>query len=104
MLKTTVFVGLNDKMSLRQEINTARAVSIVSTLLIAHGVNGATISPAKGVYKMDNNGAVIVENTLRIEIVNPAVNLLTGAIISIKKALNQESVLVENTDITSDFI
>ena len=103
MNKTTLYIGLNDKDTKTQILDDTSAVNIVTTLLNAHGVNGATVYKARGVYKHEN-GDIIIENTLRVEIIEPAVNLLTGAIISIKKALNQEAIIKQVENITSDFV
>lgn len=103
MEKITLYIGLNDKDTKTQKIDTYEAIKIIYNLLIAHGIDGATMYNATGIYKHDD-GHVVIENTIRCEIIDPAINALTGAIISIKRALNQESIIKQVETITSDFI
>lgn len=63
--KFTLFVGLNDKDSKKQEISTLNAYKIVYNL-IASDFGGGTISEATGIYKHDD-GTIVTEITLRIE-------------------------------------
>lgn len=66
MLKFTLYVGLNDKDSKKQEISTLEAYKIINKLLLNY-TDGATIFEATGIYKHDD-GTFTTEKTLRIEL------------------------------------
>lgn len=102
MKKITLYVGLNDKDTKTQKITTVDAFKMLSNLCLVY-TDGATIYDARGIYKHDD-GTVIAENTLRIEIFNPIEQNIMPLITTIKKALNQESIGIETTETISDFI
>lgn len=102
MTKYTLYIGLNDKDTKQQNIDTFEASKIVQNVL-TDKTGGGTIFQATGVYKHDD-GTVIIENTLRVEIVAAAVDAVRAAIEIIKTALNQESVILQTEKIQSVFI
>lgn len=93
MNKITLFIGLNDKDSKRQEITTSEARAILADR-IAQEIGFGTVSLASGVYTHDN-GATVIENTLRCEFYTedstPVMEFARWA----KARLNQESIAVE---------
>lgn len=102
MTKYTLYIGLNDKDTKQQNIDTFEASKIVQNVL-TDKTGGGTIFQATGVYKHDD-GTVIIENTLRVEIVAAAVDAVRAAIEIIKTVLNQESVILQTEKIQSVFI
>ena len=64
--KFTLYMGLNDQDSKRQEISTIEEYKIASNMLAAT-FGGGTIFEAEGIYKHDD-GSIVIEKTLRIEI------------------------------------
>ena len=103
--KKTIYLGLNDQTTKTQIINTIEAYKIVNNL-ITSDFSGGTIFEAQGIYKHDN-GVVVIERTLRIEI------LLFDAgdaakvdklIQTLKKVFNQESVAVQTENVTSELV
>ena len=102
MIKYTLYIGLNDKETKQQNIDTFEASKIVQNIL-TEKTGGGTIFNATGVYKHDD-GTVIIENTLRVEIVAAAMDAVRAAIEIIKAALNQESVILQTEKIQSVFI
>ncbi len=102
MTKYTLYIGLNDKDTKQQNIDTFEASKIVQNVL-TDKTGGGTIFQATGVYKHDD-GTVIIENTLRVEIVAAAVDAVRAAIEIIKTALNQESIILQTEKIQSVFI
>ena len=102
MVKYTLYIGLNDKDTKLQNIDTFEASKIVQNIL-TEKTGGGTIFNATGVYKHDD-GTVIIENTLRVEIVAAAMDAVRAAIEIIKTALNQESVILQTEKIQSVFI
>lgn len=101
MKKTTLYIGLNDKDTKKQEINTTEAVKIVTNILIELG--GATIYEATGIYKHDD-GNIVIENTLRVELIEADNELLASKIPLIKQVLNQESVITQTENIKTTIL
>lgn len=100
MEKFTLYLGLNDKDTKTQKINTLEAYKIVTNLLAAD-FGGGTIYEARGIYKHDD-GTIVTETTLRIEILFTTRGQVLDLIATLKKLFNQESVAlqVENIDST----
>ena len=101
MNKTTLYVGLNDKDTKTQTINTVEAVKIV-TKLITTITNGGIIYNATGVYTHDN-GDIVIENTLRIELFDCSTKALDKLIETLKAVLNQESIIKQVETVNSVF-
>ena len=99
--KYTLYVGLNDKETKTQKVNTVEAYKIIENLLLNLNVEGATIFEAKGLYKHDS-GEYVIENTLRIEIMFVEKSIVKQLVDSIKAILNQESVAVQREVVESE--
>lgn len=102
MKKFTLYVGLNDKDQKVQIIDTLEAAKICQNLV--SNLGGGTIYNAYGVYRHDD-GTVIVENTLRIEIFefsDPMQDQIKSLVGTLKKILNQESIAVQIEDVISE--
>jgi hypothetical protein len=95
-------VGLNDKDQKVQKITTLEAYKIVENILLNNGLNGFTIYQGKGLYKHDN-GSIVYENTLIIEIIGSENKTIDKIIQLLKIALNQESILKQVQKITLSF-
>ena len=103
MLKHTLYIGLNDKESKIQVINTLEAYKILMNLVRAAGYDGATISEATGFYTHES-GEITIEKTLRIEILFADENKTRTFAEAAKRALNQESIAIQRESIVSDLI
>lgn len=101
MKKTTLYVGLNDKDTKRQMIDTLEATKL-TTNIITNLANGCTIYNATGIYKHDN-GEIVIENTLKIELFEVENEVINNIISLLKLALNQESIIKQEDIITSEF-
>jgi hypothetical protein len=102
MKKFTLYIGLYDKDSKRQEITTIDAYKVVANIFKVT-TGGATITEAVGVYTHDN-GDVVIEPSLRCEIFGATTEQIYQAAAQIKAALNQESIALEETEVNSKFI
>jgi len=103
MRKFTLYLGLNDKDTKTQQVETVEAYKIVSNLLLKR-FDGATIFNAQGIYKHDN-GEIVTENTFRIELLefgNSIFEQVKEVVSLLKEIFNQESVAVQIQDVTSD--
>ena len=101
MRKTTLYVGLFDKETKRQRIGTVEAYKVAENITMSI-VDGATISEASGIYKHDD-GSVIIEPSLRIELLDATAEQVAGIVGALKHTLNQESVLVEQNTVSIKF-
>lgn len=101
-VKTTFFIGLNDKDSHVQKINTIDASNIVANIFVNHDVDGATISGGQGIYKHDD-GTVVIEQTIIVQVYEFGAPVNIPAICAaLKTALNQESIAVERQETDSN--
>lgn len=103
MKKYALNVGLNDKDSMMQEISEIEACSKIIESLNESLISGYTIYNANGFYTHEN-GTQVNEKTIIIEIVNDHKEKILKACNSIKKKLNQESILIQEQNIESMFI
>lgn len=101
MEKITLYVGLNDKDTKVQKIDTLEAVKIAENL-VCDMCGGGTIYNAVGVYTHDD-GTIITENTLRIELIDTAAAALDTLITALKAVLNQEAIIKQTEVINSVF-
>lgn len=102
MEKFTLYVGLNDKDSKLQEINTLDAYKMVHGLALSL-FDGATISEADGIYKHED-GQIVVEKTLRIELLFTDIETVKQFAAQLKTLLNQESIVLQKEVIESELI
>ena len=65
--------------------------------------DGATIFEANGIYK-HNNGEIVIEKTLRIELLFINEETVKQIVSDLKKAFNQESIIIQKNIITSELI
>lgn len=100
MKKFTLYVGLNDKDSKLQKIDTVTAYKMVEEV-ITKKTDGYTISEAKGYYRHED-GTITIENTLRIEMLFVNKMLVKEFVETLKAMLNQEAIAVEETTVTSE--
>lgn len=95
-------VGLNDKDTKIQKIDSIEAYKIVENTLLNNGLSGYTIYQGKGLYKHDN-GEITQENTLIIEMIFTTEEIVNKIIKILKQVLNQESILKQVQEITITF-
>lgn len=97
MTKTLLTIGLNDKNTERQEIETGAAKNIIANILLNQfNIFAFTMFECSGVYKMESTGNIIFENSIRVEIATDDELTTADAIIAeLKNALNQESIMME---------
>lgn len=100
--KIILFLGLFDKDSKAQEISTLDAFKIASNL-VTDIIGFGTITEAVGVYTHDD-GTIVNEPTLRIEVSNVELEPMKRLAIALKQAFNQESVAFEVVHSDFNFI
>ena len=104
MTRYTLTIGLFDKDTKRQKISTDIAIRIVSDLVV-NVIGYGTIHTGNGIYT-HNNGSIVVEPSL-VYFVDGEKDLkdkVKTLAWQIKKALNQESIMLEETAVKMEFI
>lgn len=99
MDKYILYVGLNDKDTKIQKIDTLSAYNLTNNILLNY-VEGATVTQSKGIYK-HNNGNVVIENTLIIELLFTDKTTVETIAKELKIVLNQESIAIQKQTIES---
>ena len=99
MNKYILYVGLNDKDTKTQKIDTLSAYNLTNNILLNY-VEGATVTQSKGIYK-HQNGNVVIENTLIIELLFTDKQTVETIAKDLKIALNQESIAIQKQTIES---
>lgn len=100
--KFTLYLGLNDKDTKTQKISTIEAYKICNNILLNY-TEGATIFEANGIYKHEN-GEIVIEKTLRIELMFIKDETIKLIVNDLKRVFNQESVIVQKNMVTSELI
>lgn len=101
--KNVLYMGLNDKKSKAQEINTVDAYKITMRAVQRAGYEGATITEATGFYTHES-GAVVIEKSLRIEILFADDKKTAALVEDLKTLFNQESIALERIRIDSALV
>lgn len=95
----TVSIGLNDKDSKKQEVTTEEAKNIINNSLKASGCD-ATLTEVNGVYT-HQNGERVTERSYNAEILFCSKKQVFSFADMVKKALNQETVIIKKDKIKS---
>ncbi|MBR3163733.1 hypothetical protein IKF15_00280 [Candidatus Saccharibacteria bacterium] len=104
--KFVLSIGLNDKDTKTQIIDTKKAQEIIEGLLIVEGFEGASIFEGLGLYKHNQNGGGVYvhEKTLKVELLFTTLESVLSLCNAVKRALNQESVAIERVQSFSALI
>lgn len=94
MIKYNIYLGLNDKDTLKQKIDTSKAKKEVYKILLNNNIKAYTIYLVNGVFTNEKND-ITQEKTLKIEVLDIKKDDILKSIKEIKKVLNQESILLE---------
>ena len=91
--KAVICLGLNDKDSKRQEIETSAAAGILSGLLCSRFA-GATVTACAGIYT-HNNGEQVRENSFSVVLYFVTLEQVRDFAGELCRVFNQESVTIE---------
>lgn len=98
--KHVFYVGLNDKDSHVQLVNSIDAARMIERVFAARGVD-CTIAGGRGVYRHED-GTVVCEETVIVTVFEFGAPVPVAAICAdLKNLLNQESIAVESTETNS---
>lgn len=96
--KFTLYVGLLDKDTKKQEISLSQAYEKINQI-----IGDCTISQSIGYYT-HNSGDKIEEKSLRVEVLFRTYSEIKSLCALIKRELNQESIALERTEIESELV
>ena len=103
IIKYSLYVGLNDKDTKTQKIDTLEAYKILCNLLKSYNIEGFTVYNAHGFYVHDD-GTFTTENTLKIELMFINEKTVDDIIKQLKIIFNQESVIKQVEKVTSELV
>lgn len=103
MQKFSLYVGLNDKTTKMQEISTIQAYKLITNIVVANKVDGFTILEANGYYVHEDN-SISIEKSLKIEFLFIDIEVIKKIIKDLKIALNQEAIILQKENVTSEMI
>lgn len=103
IIKYSLYLGLNDKDTKTQKIDTLEAYKILCNLLKSYNVEGFTVYNAQGFYVHDD-GSFTVENTLKVELMFIKELTVDNIIKQLKIIFNQESVIKQVEEVTSEMV
>ena len=101
--KHTLYLGLNDKATKHQEIDTVTAYKLVMQSVIGCGYEGASVSECTGFYT-HQDGQFTIEKSLRIEILFASDKNTLQLVEELKKLFNQESIALQTESIESKLV
>lgn len=103
MLVYKFSVGLFDKDTKTQKTSLRKAESVIAGICLDCGAYGLSITRGRGVYRHDD-GSLVFEPSLFIEIAGITQEQAESIALQVKKALNQESIMVEERESVINFI
>ena len=101
--KYNIYIGLNDKDSKKQEVSTRRAKEKTIKILNNNNITGLTMYEVSGVFKHED-GVITYEKSLKVELLEVKKEDVLKSIEELKKALNQESIMLEEEQKKVNFI
>lgn len=101
MIRYVLSMGLNDKDTKTQKIQTLEAYKMVENVIKSLQFEGATIYESKGLYK-HKNGEYVTETSLRMEFLFATESQIRNLVSILKSAFNQESIAVQVENVESD--
>jgi len=102
MKKISFYVGINDKDEKKQIISTEKAQKIIEGIFYDI-IGGATIYNGTGIYTHED-GKKVIENTFICEVFDIDIDYIRIICEYLKKALNQESIAINITEIECMFL
>ena len=103
IVKYSLYLGLNDKDTKTQKIDTLEAYKILCNLLKSYNVEGFTVYNAHGFY-MHNDGTFTTENTLKVELMFIDEKTIDNIIKQCKIIFNQECIIKQVEEVTSELV
>ena len=99
MLEHTLFIGLNDKNTLKQELPIEEVKAKINEV-----IGDCTIKEGATGYYTHDNGQKVIEKSLEVVKFGGSERQIVNMAKQLKKILNQESIILKTQVSKSDFI
>ena len=99
MLEHTLFIGMNDKNTLKQELPIEEVKAKINEV-----VGDCTIKEGATGYYTHDNGQKVIEKSLEVVKFGGSKRQIVNMAKQLKKILNQESIILKTQVSKSDFI
>ena len=103
IIKYMLYLGLNDKETKVQKIDTLEAYKIICNIAKSLSIEGFTIYNAQGFY-IHNDGNISIENTLKIELMFVDETIINKLIEKLLIIFNQETIIKQTETVSSQLI
>lgn len=103
IIKYSLYIGLNDKDSKTQKIDTLEAYKILCNIIKKHNIEGFTVYNAHGFY-VHHDGTFTIENTLKVELMFVDNKTIDELIKECKIVFNQECIIKQVEEVTSEMV
>lgn len=103
IVKYSLYIGLNDKDTKTQKIDTLEAYKILCNIIKKHSIEGFTVYNAHGFY-VHQDGTFTTENTLKVELMFVDNKVIDELIKECKLVFNQECIIKQIEEVTSELV
>lgn len=103
MIKYSLYLGLNDKDTKTQKIDTLEAYKMLCNIIKRYNIEGFTVYNANGFY-VHQDGTFTVENTLKVELMFVDSKTIDELIKECKIVFNQECIIKQVEEVTSEMV
>ena len=103
IVKYSLYIGLNDKDTKTQKIDTLEAYKILCNIIKRHDIEGFTVYNAHGFY-VHKDGTFTTENTLKVELMFVDNKIIDELIKECKLVFNQECIIKQVEEVTSTLV
>ena len=103
IIKYSLYIGLNDKDSKTQKIDTLEAYKILCNIIKKHNIEGFTVYNAHGFY-VHQDGTFTIENTLKVELMFVDNETIDELIKECKIVFNQETIIKQVEEVSSEMV
>ena len=103
IVKYSLYIGLNDKDTKTQKIDTLEAYKILCNIIKKYNIEGFTVYNAHGFY-VHQDGTFTIENTLKVELMFIDKKTIDELIKECKIIFNQECIIKQIEEVTSEMV
>lgn len=103
IVKYSLYLGLNDKDTKTQKIDTLEAYKILCNIIKKHNIEGFTVYNAHGFY-VHQDGTFTTENTLKVELMFVDNKTIDELIKECKIIFNQECIIKQVEEVTNEMV
>lgn len=102
-IKYSLYIGLNDKDTKIQKIDTLEAYKILCNIIKRYNIEGFTVYNAHGFF-VHQDGTFTIENTLKVELMFVDNKTIDELIKECKIVFNQECIIKQVEKVASELV